>query len=142
MMKGTSQILRQVAVIIVILAIWSGLFVGYLALTKPGEEASPATPAIPENAQVSFSDDVLPILQARCQRCHGPGPSEVGLRLDSYEDVLAGSSNGPVVVPSSADTSYLVDLIRSGSMPFGAAKLPDAEIQTIVDWVNAGAPDN
>ena len=141
-MKGTSQVLRQVAVIIVILAVWSGLFVGYLALTKPGDEPSPATPAIPENVQVSFSDDVLPIFEARCQRCHGPGRSEVDLRLDSYEDVLAGSSNGPVVVPGSAETSYLVDLIESGNMPLGSAKLPDAQIRTIIDWINTGTPDN
>jgi len=141
-MKGTSQVLRQLAAIIVILAIWSGLFVGYLALTKPGKGPSSATPAPPVNMQVSFSADVLPIFEARCQRCHGPGRSEVGLRLHTYEDVLAGSSNGPVVVPGSAETSYLVDLIESGSMPLGAAKLPDGEIQAIVDWVNAGALDN
>jgi mono/diheme cytochrome c family protein len=138
-MKGSSQVLRQVVVIIVILAVWSGVFIGYLALTKTGEEPSVATA---ENAQVSFSSDVLPVLEARCQRCHGPGRAEVDLRLDSYDDVLAGSSNGSVVVPGSADTSYLVDLIKSGAMPFGAAKLPEAEIQTIVNWVNAGALDN
>jgi len=141
-MKGTSQVLRQVAVIVVILAVWSGIFVGYLALTRPGEESSPDTPAIPENVQVSFSDDVLPIFEARCQRCHGPGRSEVDLRLDSYEAVLAGSSNGPVVVPGSAETSYLVDLIESGNMPLGSANLPDAQIRAIIDWINAGTPDN
>lgn len=141
-MKGTPQVLRQVAVIVLILVIWSGLFAGYLALTKPSQEPSPATPAIPENTQVSFSMDVLPILEDRCQRCHGSGRAEVGLRLDNYQDVLAGSSNGPVVVPGSAETSYLVDLIKSGAMPFGSAKLPDSEIQTIIDWVNAGALDN
>ncbi len=141
-MKGTSQVLRQLAVIIVIVAIWSGLLAGYLALTNPGGEPSPPTPAISENAQVSFSADVLPIFEARCQRCHGPGRAEVGLRLDDYEHVIAGSSNGPVVIPSSAHTSYLVELILSGSMPFGSAKLPDAQIQTIIDWVDAGAPDN
>lgn len=141
-MKGSSQVLRQVAVIIVVLAIWSGLFVGYLALTKPGDEPSPATPATSETTAVSFSDDVFPIFEARCQRCHGPGRAEVELRLHSYEDVLDGSSNGPVVVPGNAETSYLVDLIESGNMPLGSAKLPDADIQTIIDWIDTGAPDN
>ena len=141
-MKDTSQVLRQVVVIIVILAVWSGLFVGYIALTKPGDQPSPSTPATSETTAVSFSEDVLPIFEARCQRCHGPGRAEVELRLHSYDDVLAGSSNGPVVVPGSAETSYLVDLIESGNMPLGSAKLPDAEIQTIIDWINTGAPDN
>ncbi len=38
------QVLRQAAIIIVVLAIWSGLFVGYLALTNPSEEAPSPTP--------------------------------------------------------------------------------------------------
>lgn len=140
-MKATSQVLRQVAVIVVILAIWSGLLVGYLALTNPGEAESPATPPSHSN-QVSFSVDVLPILEARCQRCHGPGRADVGLKLNSFEGVLSGSSNGPVVIPGSADTSYLIDLVLSGTMPLGSAKLPGDEIQIIIDWINAGAPDN
>jgi hypothetical protein len=138
----STQVLRQAAIIIVVLAIWSGLFVGYLALTNPSEEASSPTPTTSENAQVSFSADVLPVFETRCQRCHGPGRAEMGLRLDSYADVVSGSSHGPVIVPGSADASYLVDLIVSGSMPYGSAKLPEDEIQTIIDWVDAGAPDN
>ena len=140
-MKGTSQVLRQVAVIIVILAIWSGLLVGYLALTSDDEGASLATPPS-ENVQVSFSADVLPVFETRCQRCHGPGRADVGLRLDSFENVLSGSSNGQVVTPGSAEASHLVDLVVSGSMPFGSAKLPEDDIQIIIDCINAGAPDN
>ena len=140
-MKATSQVLRQVAVIVVILAIWSGLLVGYLALTNPDEDASPATPPT-ESAQVRFSADVLPIFENRCQRCHGAGRADAGLRLNSFEGVLSGSNNGPVVIPGSADTSRLVELVVSGSMPLGSAKLPDEKLQTIIDWVDAGAPDN
>ena len=33
-------------------------------------------------------------------------------------------------------------MIKSGAMPFGAAKLPDVEIQTITNWIEAGTPDN
>jgi len=136
------QVLRQAAIIIVVVAIWSGLLVVYLVLTNPSEEAPSPTPTTSEDAQVSFSADVLPVFETQCQRCHGPGRAESGLKMDSYEGVIAGSSNGPVIVPGNADASHLVDLIVSGRMPYGSAKLPEDEIQTIINWVDAGAPDN
>jgi hypothetical protein len=138
----TAQLLRQLAVIIVVVAIWSGILIGYLALTKPSQASPAATPPPSAPAQVSFAADVLPILETRCERCHGTGQAQAGLHLTSHADVLAGSNNGPVVAPGSADDSYLVELIVSGQMPLGGTKLPESEIQTIVDWINAGAPDN
>jgi mono/diheme cytochrome c family protein len=138
----TAQLLRQVAVIVVVLVVWSGILVGYLALTNPSEAAPAATPPSSDSSPVNFAADVLPIFEARCQRCHGSGQAQVGLHLTSQADVLAGSNNGPVVIPGNADGSYLVDLIVSGQMPLGGAKLPESEIQTIINWIDAGAPDN
>lgn len=138
----SAQLLRQLAVIIVVVVIWTGILIGYLALTKPSQESPAATPPPSAPAEVSFATDVLPIFETRCQRCHGTGQAQAGLHLTSHADVLAGSSNGPVVVPGSANDSSLVDLIVSGQMPLGGTKLPDSEIQTIIDWINAGAPDN
>jgi hypothetical protein len=149
-----AQILRQVVVIIVVLAIWSAVLVVYLGLTQPrqGPAAEPeATQPLPAPTaaatpagvtQVSFSGDVLPIFSTRCERCHGAQRAEAGLALISYADVLAGSGRGPVVIPGSAATSRLVEAIVSGEMPWGGPRLPDAEIQTISDWVDAGALDN
>lgn len=137
-----AQMVRQLVVIIVVVAIWSGILIGYLALTKPSQESQAATPTSSTPAEVSFAADVLPIFETRCQRCHGTGQAQAGLHLTSYADVLAGSNNGPVVVSGSADASSLVDLIVSGQMPLGGTKLSESEIQTIVDWINAGAPDN
>ena len=136
------QILRQVVVIVVVVAVWCAVLVGYLALTKPGDEAPEATPAPPQGAEVSFSADVLPIFEARCQSCHGTGRAEVGLSLASHADVMAGSDYGPVVVPSSSDTSRLIEVVVSGEMPVGGRPLAESEIQTISDWIDAGAPDN
>ncbi len=136
------QLLRQVAVIVVVVAIWCAVLVGYLALTKPGDEAPEATPAPPQGAEVSFSADVLPIFEARCQRCHGTGRAEAGLNLATHADVLAGSDYGPVVVPGSAGTSRLVDVLLSGEMPLGGRPLDDYKIQTISDWIDTGASGN
>lgn len=96
----------------------------------------------PEAPSVSFSTDVLPILTSRCQRCHGGDRIEDGLDLMSYAGVMAGSENGPVVVPGSSATSSLVEVIVSGEMPRRAPRLPEPEIQTIANWVDEGALDN
>jgi hypothetical protein len=56
--------------------------------------------------------------------------------------LLAGSFNGPVIEPGNAEDSYLVELIVSGEMPKRAPRLLPAQIRAIVDWINAGAPDN
>jgi hypothetical protein len=91
---------------------------------------------------VSYAQDVQPIFDARCDRCHmGNHPSE-GLDLGSYEAVMAGSQNGPVIVPGNADDSLLIEKVLDGEMPKRGPHLTDTQIQILTDWVNAGAPNN
>jgi len=96
----------------------------------------------PPAGGISFSAEVLPVLTTRCERCHGEQRAEAGLKLTSYADLMAGSAKGPVVVPGSATTSTLVELIVSGEMPRRSPRLPESEIQTISTWVDEGALDN
>ena len=98
----------------------------------PGDKASP----------VSFSKDVLPVLERRCVQCHGDEKTGGGLSLKTYADTLAGSQNGPVVEPGSATDSFLVKQILSGKMPKKGPRLLPSEIQAIRDWIDAGALDN
>ena len=106
----------------------------------PPPEPTEAAPA-PESA-ISFAGEVLPIFNSRCVQCHGESRTRGGLRLDSYQAAMASSESGPSIVPGDAAHSLLVDLIVSGDMPRRGPTLTPAEIQTITDWVNAGAPDN
>lgn len=108
-------------------------------------EEPPAAEATP--AEVSFKNDIMPIFEQRCIKCHGGvnnGKEQVkeGLRLTSYKDVMAGSMNGPVVEPGDVANSYLIELITNGKMPKKEPRLLPAQIRTITAWVEAGAPDN
>ena len=107
----------------------------------PTETPSPAASAVGIDA-VSFSADVLPILERRCVKCHGGEKTEQGLRLTNYAEVVAGSWNGPVLEPGNAAESYLIEQVESGEMPKNEPRLLPAEIRTLTDWVLAGAPDN
>src|SRR5262249_35451226 len=86
----------------------------------------------------TFSKDVMPILQARCQMCHRPG--EIGpMPLMTYEDArpwaraIRENVIKRTMPPWHADPNY-------GHFA-NDRRLSDAEIQTIVRWVDAGAPE-
>jgi mono/diheme cytochrome c family protein len=105
--------------------------------TTIAQATEPATAA-----GVSFTDDILPILESRCVNCHGGDKLEKGLSVRTYGDLMSGSENGPVVLAGDAAHSKLVELIANQKMPKRGPKLTPPQLQLIVDWVNQGAQDN
>ena len=117
---------------------------GYDQQAGVQDEYAPATPSDDDSltktvVDVSYQSDVQPIFDARCVACHG---NAVGLSLNSYDDVLRGSMNGPVVVPSSPASSRLIHNVSIGFMPLGGPALTQGQVQTLSDWVAAGARNN
>lgn len=116
----------------------------------PTEEAAAPTevPAEQPTAEpaastgISFANDILPILNSRCLNCHGGDKIEEGLIIGSYGELMAGSANGPVIVPGDAEGSLLVELVTNQKMPKRGPKLTPPQVQLIVDWVNQGALNN
>ena len=104
------------------------------------EAAAPTEPATASS--VSFTDDILPILESRCVNCHGGDRLEEGLSVRTYGDMMSGSENGPVIVSGDAAHSKLVEMVANQKMPKRGPKLTPPQIQLIVDWVNQGAQDN
>jgi len=109
--------------------------------TEPPTEAPTEAPAA-EVPTVSFANDVIPIIESRCVNCHGGRSVEEGLLMRSYDEILAGSDNGPVIVPGDVTQSLLVELITAQKMPKKGPKLTPPQIQVITEWVAAGAPNN
>jgi len=108
----------------------------------PGAAAVTLAPTGTVTTSVSFARDVLPIFTQICVKCHGGEKTQKSLVLKTYADVMQGSENGPVVEPGDAGSSLLVDMIVKGKMPKNGPKLLPGQIQVIVDWVTAGAPNN
>lgn len=103
---------------------------------------TPAPTDTPATATVSFAKDVMPILKNRCLKCHGGEETKEGLSVASYEALMAGSQNGPVVIPGDPDNSLLVQQLLNGKMPKRGPKLTPDQIQIIIEWVRMGAPNN
>jgi mono/diheme cytochrome c family protein len=110
--------------------------------TETPTETPTEAPAEAPDAAVSFAKDVLPIIQSRCINCHGGDRIEEGLLMRTYDEILAGSDNGPVIVPGDVINSLLVELITTKEMPKKGPKLTPPQIQAITEWVAAGAPNN
>ena len=111
--------------------------------------AAPSFPAY-ETARVldvSFADEVAPILQANCITCHGGLPDEEDLReasldLRTYESMMIGSEYGTVIEAGNADDSILLQLIEDGDMPEEGDLLSPEDISTIRTWIAEGALNN
>jgi mono/diheme cytochrome c family protein len=106
--------------------------------TEPAAVTQPAA----QGATVSFAQDVLPVIESRCIKCHGGDRVEKGLNLKTYADMMAGSENGSVVTAGKAADSKLVELIVTQKMPKRGPKLTPPQVQLITEWVNQGALNN
>jgi len=108
--------------------------VAIAAMSALGMAADPTT------RPVTFSKDVAPILQEKCQQCHQPN-SIAPMSLITYEDARpwAKSMKQRVITrqmpPWHIDPSVGVHEFKND------ISLTDAQIDTIVRWVDAGAPE-
>jgi len=101
--------------------------------------------AAPAHAQagrtVSFSKDIIPIFQKKCQLCHGVD-SRGGLKLDSYDNVMLGGTKGQDVIPGNPAGSRLIQLVEARQMPPTGMKLTQIEVFMLRTWIQAGAKDD
>ena len=123
----------------------------------PLRPACSAAPADPDHV-VRFQTDIRDAIFLRpdlCVRCHtSTGATPIGLAvsgldLSSYARLRAGGAMGGMstVVPGDPCASVLVKKLGpappfGGRMPLDGPYLQPAELQTIVDWIAAGALDD
>lgn len=85
---------------------------------------------------------VKPIFQDRCVMCHSGPNAPLSLRLDSLENLMQGSKNGPVVIVGKPENSEIIlrlKGIKQPRMPMsGPPYLTDKEISLIEQWILEG----
>ncbi len=101
-----------------------------------------------QHAQMSYAEDVVPILKGYCMSCHQPGGecyAASGLDLTNYDGLMKGTKFGPMVIPGKPDSSNIIVLIDGKAqlrMPFGHKALPSCLRDTIYSWIFQGAKNN
>jgi len=119
--------------------------------------------------KISYSADIQPILKASCLECHdstvaqdadeaamGEGAYASGFSVANYDDVMKGTSLGPVVVAGSSMSSALYLVVAGKTDP--AIRMPPHhdeswaegrgvplsanQIEMIAAWIDQGAKNN
>lgn len=107
--------------------------------TNPRRQRGRAAPeAAPAAAGPSFVSDVAPILVQHCGRCHIDS-TRGNFNMATFALLAKGPPEGQVIFPGDVVASRLIETIETGDMPRGGGKVPAAQLQTLKDWVTAGA---
>lgn len=89
-----------------------------------------------QGEEVTFARDVAPILQANCQECHRQGEA-VPMSLTSYEEARPWAKSIRDAVASRVMPPWHAD--PSVGHFSNDRRLSEADVQTIVAWVDQGA---
>ena len=102
-------------------------------------------PPASDKKGVTYQDDIKPIFQKTCFKCHGQEKQKGKLRLDSLEAALKGGEEGKILTPGkSAESGIVLAVARldeDTAMP-PAEKgdpLTKEQIGLIRAWIDQGA---
>jgi len=84
---------------------------------------------------VSYSRNLVPILDANCLSCHNDLSQQGGVVLEEYEDVLRYVENGELLGSIKHEDGF-------EPMPLTGGKLTNCQIKKFEAWIDAGAFDN
>src|SRR4030081_2684583 len=96
--------------------------------------ASIAVIAVSAQAQVTFTKDVAPILQERCQICHRVGPF-APMSLVTYEQARPWARSIKQKVAAREMPPWFIEKTVGVHHFKNDVSLTDQEIATIVQWV-------
>ena len=113
-----------------------GAFVLYLSgCSKESADRLTQGPNGCDTTKVSYSTQIVSILQDNCYVCHTGVNSFSGIDLTTYTDLLVQVNKG-FLVEAVSHTGGITP------MPYQLPMLPSCEVNTIAAWVNQGALNN
>ena len=114
----------------------SGLF----SLSADAESTTP-------DEAVSYSREILPILQQNCVACHRVKQAEGGLALETVKALLVGGDSGLLWEGTDPASSLLYTRVMDDDDPMppddntvGAKRLTEHQLTLIRNWISQGAP--
>src|SRR5215475_13014519 len=117
---------------------WARTAVGSSAIVFMAGAAFAAEPA-PEAKSITFTKDVAPIFQAKCESCHrtdGMAP----MALATYEDARPWAKSIASRVGARQMPPWHIDKTVGIQKFKNDRSLNDDQIDTILKWVSAGSP--
>lgn len=94
-------------------------------------------------SDVSFNDDILPVMVLHCKSCHEVDKVFPGLILNaamSYDQLLSDGVNAPYVNTNDPESSILYRRMNKDMPQFGL--LSNDKIALFLKWIQEGALNN
>ena len=119
-------------------------FIALSSLVSLLQVSSVLADTLPAKARVSYSKQVFPLIQAKCQACHQPALAGGKLVMTKFSDFSKGGENGKPFVPGHPEKSALIEYItgKRTLMPKGGPALSSPEIALFKQWISEGAKDD
>ncbi|PCJ61998.1 MAG: hypothetical protein COA73_07110 [Candidatus Hydrogenedentota bacterium] len=118
------------------------------AMAPAPAEPAMVKPAVQTAEKPSFNyiDNILPIFEARCIKCHGNDKREGGLSLATFGHMQTGGSSGEqLIVPGDPDGSRMFQLVLQEMdpvMPPEGKPMSDEQLDLMEAWIESGARSN
>jgi cytochrome b subunit of formate dehydrogenase len=115
----------------------ASIFVPITPTPLPTPEATPTSVVSTGDEADTWVEKYSALFTNRCGTCH-VRTAVGGLSLATYESALRGGNSGPAIVPGNSDASVLVQVQSQGGHP---GQLTPEELDAVIGWIKAGAPE-
>ena len=123
----TTKIIKGIAWAFVVLALHSCYY-------DNEEELYPQPPPC-DTSNVTYSDDVWPVINNYCSGCHSGSAPSGNVSLSNYTEIATAAQNGSLLGAIRHEDGW-------SPMPKNGTMLPSCNIKHIEIWVAHGTPDN
>jgi hypothetical protein len=93
----------------------------------------PSVECVTDN--MSYANDIVPILKDNCLVCHSTAANLGGIDLEAYDQVKIYVESQSLLGSIKHDSGY-------SAMPQGASKLSVCNIASVEAWISQGAKNN
>jgi hypothetical protein len=121
--------------------------IGPVDTGAPSLAAATESPkAIPPAARrkVAFTEDIKPILENSCIKCHAHGQKKGAFQIDSRELFLKGGDSGPAASAGHSGESLVIKLVAGLDadkiMPAKGPRLTPVQVGLLRAWIDQGLP--
>ena len=120
------------------------------AQTVPKTDLKPIEVRVSSRKEpVSFSKEIVELLEDKCTGCHGAVLAEKGLSLESLAGMLKGGKRGPAIVRGKADESLMFKMAAHRVAPVMPPEdkpankpMTSVELGLLKLWIDQGAIDD
>lgn len=98
------------------------------------EDLYPQPPSC-DTTNITYTDDVLPLINSQCTACHSGGAPSGNIVLETYDDIVASVNNGGLMGTIRHESNW-------SPMPKNGAKLDDCTILKLEIWIDEGMQNN